>query len=237
MGGVSETADDLRRRMLEAAEHLLAASPDFDVATRAVCDAVGVGQPVLYRMFGDKAGLLAALADHGFEKYVERKRGLGISDDPVADLRTGWDQHIEYARANPAMYRLMFSPTLARQPEAPRTIFGLLLSTLERCAAKGLLVLPPAQAAQMLLSATIGVGLAVLVRPDVYTDPSLSDRVREAVLSACLTESARTSQDGDTTMASTAVQLAEQLRGAPVPTLGGEERQLLVKWLDTIAAG
>jgi AcrR family transcriptional regulator len=32
---------DTRTRMLEAAEELLNASPDRDIATRAVCEAVG----------------------------------------------------------------------------------------------------------------------------------------------------------------------------------------------------
>lgn len=234
MGAVSETGGDLRWRMLEAAERLLAASPEVDVATRAVCEAVGVGQPVLYRMFGDKAGLLAALADHGFEKYVAHKRALQATDDPVADLRAGWDQHIAFARENPAIYRLMFSPTLARQPDAPRTIADLLTATLERCAEVGALTLPPAQAAQIIQSATVGVGLAVLVRPDIYTDPKLSDRVRDAVLAAVLTEPAPRPPAADD-RARTAVRLAVDLRRSAPATLGDEEGRLLLKWLDAIA--
>ncbi|GAA4843578.1 TetR/AcrR family transcriptional regulator [Pseudonocardia benzenivorans] len=181
-------APTLRLRMLRAAEQQLAASDDNDVSTRAVCEAVGVGQPALYRIFGDKAGLLAALVDHGFERYVERKRALETTDDPVADLRAGWDDHIAFALENPAVYRLMFSPTLTRRPEAPETIFGLLSATLERCARAGVLRLPAPLAAQRILSANVGVALAVLVRPDLYSDPQLSTSVRDAVFAACLDE-------------------------------------------------
>jgi AcrR family transcriptional regulator len=33
-------------------------------------EAVGVGAPVLYRLFGDKNGLLAAVIDRAFERYL-----------------------------------------------------------------------------------------------------------------------------------------------------------------------
>ncbi|MFD7796651.1 hypothetical protein [Streptomyces sp. NPDC059759] len=46
--------------MIEAALRQLAGSLNQDVATRAVCEAVGVTQPVLYRLFGDQLGPLDA---------------------------------------------------------------------------------------------------------------------------------------------------------------------------------
>ncbi|MER5876252.1 hypothetical protein ABT119_10050 [Streptomyces sp. NPDC001910] len=49
-----------RAAMIEAALRQLAGSLDHDVATRAVCEAVGVTQPVLYRLFGDQLGPLDA---------------------------------------------------------------------------------------------------------------------------------------------------------------------------------
>src|SRR3979490_3150997 len=120
---------DVRTQMLEAAEKLLDASPDRDISTRAVCEAVGVGAPVLYRLFGDKNGLLSAVVDHGFDHYLAAKRAAEPSDDPVADLRTGWDTHVAFARAHPAVYRLMYSPRFAAVPPgrqgAPRALRGV----------------------------------------------------------------------------------------------------------------
>lgn len=215
--------------MLRAAERQLAASQDHDISTRAVCEEVGVGQPALYRVFGDKAGLLAALVDHGFERYVQRKRALEKSEDAVADLRAGWDDHIAFAVENPAVYRLMFSPTLSRQPEAQQVIFELLAATLERCARDGALRLPAPLAAQRILSANIGVALAMLTRPDIYSDPLLSAGVRDAVFAACLDLPAR--EAADSGVAPVAIRLAAQLRAAGSSDLGEEERSLLLKWL------
>jgi AcrR family transcriptional regulator len=221
---------ELRLRMLQAAEKQLSASPEHDISTRAVCEAVGVGQPVLYRLFGDKAGLLSALVDHGFARYVQRKQALETTDDPLDDLRAGWDDHIAFALENPAIYRLMFSPTLAQQPAAPRTVFKLLAATLERCAQAGALRIPPELAAQQILSANIGVALALLVRPDIYTDPDLSARVRDATFAGCIDQPRQ--EEGTGSTARTAMQLAALLRSHPAPSLGDEERQLLLKWLD-----
>ena len=78
---------DTRTKLLRAAERLLNASPDGEVTTREVCEAAGVGQPVLYRQFGDKTGLLRALVDYGFDRYLATKRAGAPSEDPALGLR------------------------------------------------------------------------------------------------------------------------------------------------------
>ncbi|XGU18101.1 TetR/AcrR family transcriptional regulator [Rhodococcus sp. 3Y1] len=75
-------------------------------------------RPALYRQFGDKDGLLAAVVEAGFFEYLEGKRAATPSDDPVADLRAGWDAHTAFALAHPAHYRLMHSPS-AQAPTPP----------------------------------------------------------------------------------------------------------------------
>ena len=72
-------------------------SPERDISTRAVCDAVGVGAPVLFRLFGDKNGLLAAVVDRTFQRSLALKRAQKLSDDPVNDLYSASDAHIAFA--------------------------------------------------------------------------------------------------------------------------------------------
>lgn len=43
----------------------------------------------------------------------------------------------------------------------------------------------------MILAANIGVAMSVLAQPDRYSDPRLSERVRDAVFAACLTRGER----------------------------------------------
>src|SRR3954453_19322783 len=104
---------DTRTRILEAAEKLLENSPDRDIATRQVCEAAGVAQPVLYRLFGDKDGLLRAVVDHGFDRYLATKRAARPSADPVGGLATAGDTHPAFGLEHPALYRLMFAPRFA----------------------------------------------------------------------------------------------------------------------------
>src|ERR1700761_6330028 len=84
-------------RMLRAAAELLKTGGIDAVSTRAVATAAGVQPPTIYRLFGDKDGLLDAVSGFVLEEYMERKRRLiGTSDDPVVELRELWDLHIEF---------------------------------------------------------------------------------------------------------------------------------------------
>jgi AcrR family transcriptional regulator len=221
---------DTRTRMLEAAEALLDASPDGDISTRAVCEAVGVGAPVLYRLFGDKAGLLSAVVDHGFDRYLATKRAAQPSDDPVADLRSGWDTHVAFALEHPTVYRLMYSPDFAAVPSAAAEALRLLREVLERCAAAGRLRVDPGVAAQAIMAANVGVALSLVAQPGTYDDPGLSTRVRDAVHAQLLV----TTDDGAPPapgVEATALQLAAQLRAAPSSGITAAEHALLQEWL------
>lgn len=188
----------IRTRMIEAAQRLLEDSPANDISTLAICETIGVGRPMLYRLFGDKNGLLSAVVDDGFNRYIERKRSLEPSADPVADLHASWDDHLAFAAANPALYRLMFSPALRTMPAAAGRIFILLTETLDRCAIAGAPRIPSNEAAQTILSANIGVALSILSQPNRYSDPRLSERVRDAVFATCLTlDTHKTEDDSD----------------------------------------
>ncbi|MFC6017490.1 TetR/AcrR family transcriptional regulator [Plantactinospora solaniradicis] len=236
---------DTRTRILHAAADLLASSPEADVSTRAVCEAAGVGAPVLYRQFGDKEGLLSAVVDFGFAQYLAGKRAAKPSNDPVRDLRDGWDNHVAFALENPNFYRLMYSPGLSTPPAAAAEAHGLLLAVLERCAAAGRLRVSPELAAQMVMPANAGVALLLITRPAIYSDAAeVSARVREAIVTAVTTpdEPPRTAQpDGevavqpDGEVAVLAASLGALLRAAPTSPLSAPETALLLDWLTRLS--
>jgi AcrR family transcriptional regulator len=74
-----------------------------------VAAAASVQAPTLYRLFGGKQGLLDAVAARGFEQYVAQKKNLSPSNDPVEDLRRGWDSHVEFGLTHPAFLSLIFN--------------------------------------------------------------------------------------------------------------------------------
>ncbi|MFF4362037.1 TetR/AcrR family transcriptional regulator [Streptomyces sp. NPDC001604] len=229
---------DAREKILEAATELLAKAPVADVSTRAVCEAAGVGAPMLYRLFGDKAGLLAAVVDRGFEEYLASKRAARPSDDPVADLRSGWDNHMRFALEHPNHYRLMYSPELTAPPAAVQEAHALLHGILERCAAAGRLTVPPALATQMIMSANVGAALSMLTRPEQYPDPQFSERLRDSVLDSLTRPvGTREPEGGDSAVPVAAATLAARLRAAQSQVFTPAESALLEQWLDKLSAG
>lgn len=215
-----------RALILDKAAELLAASPTGDVSTRAVCEAAGVTQPVLYRQFGDKDGLLAAVVDRVWESYLGMKRAAEASPDPVDDLRSGWDSHTAFALANPHAYRLLFGSALTTRPEAAVEAMGLLRGVLERVAEQGGLRTSPEQAAQIMMAANTGIALGLLLHPELFGDLSVSTTVREATLRAILVGPDAPAADAASVAATT---LRAHLADSDAFTPG--ETALLDEWL------
>ena len=101
-------ARNTRERIVEAAAALLTEGGREAVSTRAVSAAAGVQAPTIYRIFGDKHGLLDAVAEHGFATYLVSKTSSPPGGDPVQDLRRGWDLHVGFGLAHPAFYTLIY---------------------------------------------------------------------------------------------------------------------------------
>jgi AcrR family transcriptional regulator len=243
----SRTASDsvapvsTKARILEVTAALVAESPNGDVSTRAVCEAAGVGAPALYRHFGDKEGLLSAVVDRGWEKYLATKRERRPGTDPVQDLRDGWDSHTEFALQNPNLYRLMNSPAMRTPPAAALESHEILTADLRRAAEQGTLCLAPELAAQIILSANVGVALMLVSRPATFTDRTVSRRVRDAVHAVVFTpdvtqsRTPATTTPAETGVPATATRLGALLRQTPSPAFTPAEGALLSEWLDRLS--
>ncbi|MFD9220649.1 TetR/AcrR family transcriptional regulator [Streptomyces sp. NPDC060064] len=235
-----------RERILEVAAELVARSENGDVSTRAVCEAARVGAPALYRHFGDKEGLLSAVVDYGFDKYLATKRLRSSGTDPVEDLRNGWDTHVDFALQNPNLYRLMNSPAMRTPPAAALESHQILTRDLERVAAQGKLRLAPELAAEIVMSANVGVALMLVSRPSTFTDKSTSRRVRDAVHAAVFTpdvsgpEATPSAADAgvggdEAQLPAAAARLGALVRRSPVPALSTAETALMAEWLDRLS--
>ncbi|MGW9451816.1 TetR/AcrR family transcriptional regulator [Streptomyces sp. NPDC055632] len=196
-----------RERILEATEELLATKDAPAISTRAICDRAKVGMPEIYRQFGDKQGLLTAVADLGFARFLAEKRRNPLTDDPVADLRTAWDSHVAFALRNPHLYRLMFAPAGDAKPQAVKEAQAILLKAVERCRDAGRLRMPPELAGRSILSANVGVCVMALSFPDLFGDLDASRAVRDAVIDRI------TGDEREDTRIGTATVLARALLG------------------------
>ncbi|CAM5612864.1 TetR/AcrR family transcriptional regulator [Streptomyces narbonensis] len=189
-----------RERILEATEELLAGKDALAISTRAICDRAKVGMPEIYRQFGDKQGLLTAVADIGFERFLAAKRRNPLTDDPVADLRTAWDSHVAFALRNPYLYRLMFTPTGDAKPQAIKEAQAILLTAVERCRDAGRLRMAPELAGQSILAANVGVCMMALSFPELFADDAISWAVRDAVIGKATGDEREDSRIGTATV-------------------------------------
>ena len=226
------TRSELRARILDAAMTLLAGEGRDAVTTRAVSEAAGVQPPILYRLFGDKRGLLDALAEYGFKAYLSQKQLLPPAGDPVEALRGGWDLHIDFGLTSPAIYLLMYAePNPGKKSPAAEASFQMLRNHIRRVAAAGRLRVSEERAAKLFHAAGSGTVLTLLGMLQGELDMTLSSMAREAALAAITTEVAIYKKASS---AEAAIALRAMLDDTAPLSEG--ERSLLVEWLDRLSA-
>lgn len=234
-----------RTRIVEAAAAILDAEGREAVSTRSVSMAAGVQPPAIYRLFGDMAGLLDAVASFGFAEYLARKTSAAPELDPVDGLRRGWDLHIGFGLSHPALYSLMYGqPGPGLASEAAAEAMNILRGLVERVAQAGRLAVDVDTAAGMIHAAGCGVALSLIALPAGQRDPALAERTREAILAAITTH---TDTDADSVAGahsdSAAVRHAIALkatlaaRGPSGGLLTAGESVLLGEWLDRLSRG
>ncbi|HEV2371638.1 MAG TPA: TetR/AcrR family transcriptional regulator [Streptosporangiaceae bacterium] len=231
--GDAATTDKHRERIIEAATELLASGGADAVSTRAVSTAADVQPPVIYRLFGDKQGLLDAVAAYGFAAYLASKSVLEPTDDPVEDLRTGWNLHVGLGLANPALYVLMYGQPRPGATPSPAALaaFEVLAKHIRRIAEAGRLRIHEDRAAALVHATGCGTTLTLIATPADHRDPELSRTAREAVIAAITTDPPTAAPPGPATAAVT-------LRAVLPHTdaLTATERALMKEWLDRIAS-
>ena len=75
---------------------------------RRVAKSVGITPMAVYRHYPDRAGLLNALADEGFEELAARLAGKRFSGDVEKRLTKMAEVFLEHALQNPRLFELMF---------------------------------------------------------------------------------------------------------------------------------
>lgn len=229
----SDDHGDVRTRILEAATALIAAGGRDAATTRAVCAAANVQAPTIYRLFGDKRGLLDAVAEHGLAAYVAQKAVREPHADPLQDLRDGWDLHIGFGLSNPGLFAIMSGDPRPRT-SSPAFSAGVevLQRRIKRLALAGRLRVSEERALALVQAAGVGTVITLLTQPPAQRDLGLSETAREAVVAAITGQSVARADSGPS---GAAAGLRASLEKTTVLTAG--ERHLLEELLDRIADG
>ncbi|MBP2336108.1 AcrR family transcriptional regulator [Saccharothrix coeruleofusca] len=177
-----------RQLILDVTAELLERLGAEVVSIRDVCQAAEVTAPTVYHHFGDKKGLFEAVATEGFDRYLANKRSHGPSEDPMEDLRRGWQNHVEFGLAHPAFYGLMFGAGRTTRHPAAKEGDEILQAILARLAEQGRLRVLPEQAARTIHAAAVGTTSLLISDPGAPGNEGLSDRTRDAVFAAVTTQ-------------------------------------------------
>jgi AcrR family transcriptional regulator len=227
----TEKQDQNRSRILDVTETLLRSIGRDAITVRAVADEAKVQLPTLYRLFGDKVGLLDAVAERGFTRYMaidpERRESL----EPIEQLRQGWDIHVRFGLESPELYDLMYANPYSRKvtPAAQIALDGL-AALIGRLAAAGCLKVSQEEATFTAFASASGVVLSTYFLPGVH-DPAYLVNIRESMIASITTEA--NEPDGGL-IANAATTLGGNLN--QLKALSQNEQNLLREWLNRILA-
>lgn len=232
MIGQASSRNSTRSTIIAVAARLLQEQGPAAVTTRGVAEGAGVQAPTIYRLFGDKDGLLDAVAEHVMATYVSAKTALveaapADDIDPLDDLRAGWGMQIDFGVANPTLFGLISDPGRGSRSPAAQAGKRILEARLHRIAVTGRLRVSEQRAVDLIHAAGTGTVLTILSTPPEQRDPGLPDDMYGAVLRQILTDAPERTEGGAMATAVACRAIAPRL-----DMLSDAERQLLAEWLD-----
>lgn len=102
---------DLRRTLLAAAADAIAESGAAAVSLRELARRAGVSNAAPTHHFGDKAGLLTALAAEGYGLLADTVTGARLSGGGIVEMGVAY---VRFALEHPGHFEVMFHPALHR---------------------------------------------------------------------------------------------------------------------------
>ena len=99
---------DLRRALCDAARVILERDGPAALSLRAVAREAGVSPAAPYHHFKDKSDLMDAVAEVGWEELGACMVKAKADADPATKLQALGAAYVVFARANPAIYRIMY---------------------------------------------------------------------------------------------------------------------------------
>lgn len=135
---------DLRRALVDAAVATLDEVGADRLSLREVARRIGVSHAAPAHHFGDRTGLLTAVATQGFERFTTHLDASlrAAPDDPVEALVALARAYAEFAEHQPGSFDVMFRPALLRTDDpayaaAAAAAYAVLRRLVDRCQRAG----------------------------------------------------------------------------------------------------
>jgi AcrR family transcriptional regulator len=149
-------ASDTETAIFQAAAALLEAHGPAGLTTRAICAAAGITAPTLYHHFGGMDALALALIRQGRAEFMSRRRTPRASEDLMKQLRTHWDDAVNFTLKRPHLYALLIEQA-QQHPELLEETFAEMRALVQRLVDSGRFQVSLEEAARAILAAFNGV--------------------------------------------------------------------------------
>ena len=106
---------NLAPQLLSAAREMLEEVGPTKLSLRGVSERVGVSSTAAYHHYANRAELIGHLAGKGFRELAIALRTAEQGSSGLLKLRDASLAYFSFARANPALYQLMFGPELGSE--------------------------------------------------------------------------------------------------------------------------
>jgi AcrR family transcriptional regulator len=178
---------DLKAALVEAAAEILRKEGLEALTLRAVARKAGVSQAAPYRHFADRRALMAAVAEVGFQRLQQAMMQAMQSGQGRLGLKGVALAYIRFALDNPAEYRLMFGPEVAKTDDLPelqetgRGVLGFVAAGMSQLQQAGLIGPGDPNLMAAATWATLhGLAMLILDRQTEGVAPDMNALVEEA---------------------------------------------------------
>jgi AcrR family transcriptional regulator len=177
------TDNDTRAVIVRATSELLAEMGIDGLSNRLICERCAVTPPTLYHHFPDKKALLDATVTVAFADFLDSKKEMPASNDPLDRYKGGWRNLASFASKKPEHFKLMASAMLAKgMPKIGYELYKNLVADLDGVQKSyGLAVTVPV-AAQLTMATAFGICMLPAAAPDIPWESTLSEVGLEALL-------------------------------------------------------
>lgn len=150
----------IRSRILDEARELFVAQGAAAVTMRGVAARVGVTPMALYRYFGSREELLAALVEQGHATFLRYLNRALHEDTPLGRLAAAGEQYLRFALEHPQSYAVMFMERdvpagRGGEPGEGVATFRFLVDRMRDCAAADVLQVADAEEAALVVWAHV----------------------------------------------------------------------------------